>query len=585
MEEPTQVFQNDTACGDGTKTRLKSTLTGWIHHLAILAAYFIMATCVTWPLLLHMSSAIPVGTEREATVPLFNLWTLWWTADRIDHGLRDYWDAPMFYPNPGAFSYSEPQPLTGLALWPLWAAGLSPILIYNMAILLILTLNGWCAYRLLYTVSSSIPVSLSGGFLIVALPFTAKELGVLPLLPVFGTLVALEGLARFNQCRKLRYAVAASLGYIAQFLASQQLALLGAPFIGAAGLLTLWRVRDDRRALRHLLIAGLVAVVLIVGLMLPIMRLHRVLDFERPFELVKTLSATPSDFLSRPGTSILTFPPPESPNRDTAGLFPGLLVLLLATYGIVSIPYRPHRRVGVLFLTAMVAGSFLLSLGLNVDIAGWHPFWTIRNIVPGMDRLRSPFRFALFTQIGLSLLAATALVRVTEWRPGPTGRSLALTLGLFAAAENLAIPEPLAHVPSTPHSEWAEWLKNAPDQTIVAHIPFPEGPHVSHYEIETWRQFAQIEHRKRIVNGYSGFFPPGYLGFQLDMSRNFPNRELLCLMATRLRVNTVVIDQSWLATHGDKLRSFSNHLNPRYHDNSVAIFHLTMPQAECATMQ
>jgi hypothetical protein len=40
-----------------------------------------------------------------------------------------------------------------------------------------------------------------------------------------------------------------------------------------------------------------------------------------------------------------------------------------------------------------------------------------------------------------------------------------------------------------------------------------------------------------------------------------------------------------LATHGDKLHVFSNHLNLRYRDNSVAIFHLTMPHAECAKMQ
>ncbi|TKB82567.1 MAG: hypothetical protein E8D45_00335, partial [Nitrospira sp.] len=489
------------------------------------------AIVVTWPLAWHVASAIPLGTEPEATVPLFNLWTLWWTADRIGHGFGSYWDAPIFYPNQGAFSYSEPQPLTGLLVSPLWLLAVPPALIYNLALLLILTLNGWFAYRFLRALSLPAFTAVLGSLLVLSMPFVAKGLGVLPIVPLFGLLWTFDGLVRFSHTRDVRHAWWASVGYLVQCLTSQQLALLSLPFVSMAGLWTLWTVRHERRAMIHVILATLGAVTLLAALMVPILSLHRNLNFERPFALVQALSAEPSDFLTRPGTAALSVPPRESPDRDSGGLFPGLLVLILAVCGLASALRQGVQRSWSVLLGAMAMGSFLLALGLHLEIGGWHPFWTLRNVVPGFGQLRSPFRFAILTQLALCLLAAIALSRIAESRPGRTGKLMALTVGILAFVENLAVPVPLVKIPATPHTEWTAWLRTRPEPTVVAHIPFPAGQHVSHYEIEAWRLFAQIDHQKPLVNGYSGFFPPGYLRYQLDMARDFPNGDLLCIMA------------------------------------------------------
>src|SRR5437879_1446659 len=83
-------------------------------YITVISTCVLAALITTWPLARNLTSAIPLGTEHEATVPIFNLWSLWWTADRAVHGFTGYWDAPIFYPNRGVFTYSEPQPLTGL---------------------------------------------------------------------------------------------------------------------------------------------------------------------------------------------------------------------------------------------------------------------------------------------------------------------------------------------------------------------------------------------------------------------------------------------------------------------------------------
>jgi hypothetical protein len=180
-------------------------------------------------------------------------------------------------------------------------------------------------------------------------------------------------------------------------------------------------------------------------------------------------------------------------------------------------------------------------------------------------------------------MAAMTLVRLAQWRPGFIGHLFALTLGILAAVENLSIPVPLVEIPTTPRTQWTSWLKTQPSPAIVAHIPFSSGLHVSHYEIEAWRQFAQIDHGKPLVNGYSGFFPPGYSQFQLDATRSFPSQALLCIMAQNLRVTTLIIDRDWLATHTEQVGLFSNALSPLYEDASVAIFRLVSSQLACAT--
>src|SRR5262249_17111141 len=114
---------------------------------AVVAGSSLLAALIaTWPLILSLTSAVPLGTEHESTVPVLNIWSLWRDGDRAAHGFAHLWDAPFFFPADGVFTYSEPQILIALPVAPLWALGAPPALIYNLAMLLMLTLNGVFAY-------------------------------------------------------------------------------------------------------------------------------------------------------------------------------------------------------------------------------------------------------------------------------------------------------------------------------------------------------------------------------------------------------------------------------------------------------
>ena len=553
------------------------------RRLVPLALCLLAAVAATWPLLPSIASALPLGTEHEATVPLFNLWSLWWDADRVPHGFSGLWNAPIFHPLEGTFTFSEPMLLQGVTLSPLWWLGVPPAAVYNLAILFTLVCNGLATRNLARALGAPREAALLAALAGVTLPYTAKVLGVLPVLPLFGAIWALAALVRFGKEGGWRPAALAVLSFAAQFLAGEQMALLSLPFLLLAGLTALAEQRFRARPVAALGALAILGALVLSPIASTVSAFHEKYGFTRSEEVVAALSAQGRDFTTRPGSSRLAFPSREdSYAGDTGGLFPGFLLLGLGAAGAWLAWRQGERRLWIVFLLACVAGGGLLALGLNLRIGDWRPFDSLRDAVPGLRTLRSPFRAVAVSQVALAALAALALARLASWH-GRTGRILALALGVLAAAENLASPGVLVATPANPRTAWTSWLREQPGKLIVAHVPLPRGLHVSDYEMETWRMFAQIDHHRPLLNGYSGYFPSGYGTFQVDMDQNFPSDRLLCMMAFGLGVNTLILDRSYLEERralfeSDSLRGF---FGPGYSDPGVVIVRLSPPPEAC----
>ena len=359
------------------------------------------AVVATWPLLPSLARAVPLGTEHEATVPLFNLWSLWWDADRAPHGFHGLWRAPIFHPLEGTFTFSEPLLLQGAALAPLWWLGAPPAAIYNLAILLTLVCNGLATRSLARALGAPPGVALLAAFAGVTLPYTAKVLGVLPVLPLFGTLWALAALARFGEKGGWRPAALAVLGFAAQFLAGQQMALLSLPVVLLAGVVALAEQRFRLRSIATLAAPALLAALVLAPIARTAASFHEKYGFQRSEEVVAALSARVQDFTTRPASSRFAFPPREDAYAgDTGGLFPGFLLLGLGLAGAGLAWHRRERRLWIGGLLLCAAAGGLLALGLNLQLGDWRPFATLREVVPGLRTLRSPFRAVALSQDG-----------------------------------------------------------------------------------------------------------------------------------------------------------------------------------------
>jgi hypothetical protein len=154
----------------------------------VAVACLVAAIACTWPLALHFSGAIPLGTETAATIPVFDVWTLWWSADRLVHGYARLWDAPIFHPTEGAFAFSEPMLLPGAMASPLFALHAPPALAHNFILVAALCTNGMLSCRCARALGVERLPALLAGVLMVALPFLAKMQGELPVLLIGGTL-------------------------------------------------------------------------------------------------------------------------------------------------------------------------------------------------------------------------------------------------------------------------------------------------------------------------------------------------------------------------------------------------------------
>lgn len=554
--------------------------TSWLWGAIVVGGCILAAFLSTWPLALNLTEAVPLATEHALTVQLFSIWTLWWTADRVGHGFANYWDAPSFFPNPGVFTYSEPEPLTGLAVAPLWWLNAPPALIHNVALLLILVLNGAFAYRLARALNISRPAALAGGVLMVSIPFAANMYGVINLIPVFGMLWTLEGLVLFGRSGEWKHAIWAASGFVAAYLTCQQYALMFALFAGAAGVVALAQQNFRLPPAVKLGASGLVAGVIILAIAWPGFSLHRELGFTRPDYVVEGLSANFEDFFTRPETAWLDIPRRHGPTEDTGGLFPGAVLLALAVAGIVLGIRDSRLRTWSIFLSGSALAATILAMGLNVSLLGWRPYDTIRFLVPGFGELRSVYRFTLILQMFLVILAVVALARLAT-RLGRPGLAVIGVVVALAIVENLTVPLPLSAIPPTPRTAWTQWLRAQPEGVVVAHIPFASGTTVKEHELDAWYMFAQMDHGKPIVNGYSGWFPPGYTPFQLEVANLFPQHGLLCTLNKGLLVNTLVIDASWYAQHATEMAANSEFLAEAYTDDQVRIYHLAIPDARC----
>ena len=167
-----------------------------------------------------------------------------------------------------------------------------------------------------------------------------------------------------------------------------------------------------------------------------------------------------------------------------------------------------HERSVPMFYVAAAVVLLLLSLGPAPTFFGWQvlyepPYaWLMR--LPGFDVLRVPARFGMLVMLCEAILVALAFAR---WAPSGARRRfvLAAVVGVGVLADGW-IRLPL--VPAPP-------ALDAPIQGILlgsgarAVVELPPGEPI----VDFPALYRATQHRKRLLNGFSGFVPPHYLPF------------------------------------------------------------------------
>lgn len=565
------------------------------------AVYLTVALVITWPLAAHLTSALPIGSERVPTVPLFNVWTIWWNAESAAHGFADYWKAPIFAPATDAFAFSETQPATLLVAPFVWLFR-TPITAYNVYLLASLVANGWAGSRVIAGATGRRSVGIAGGLMIELLPLVHWQIGILQLVPLWGICWTIHALRRFSEEPGYRRGLLLAAAFVTTHLLCHHYSLFLALLLVPAGLWlpgkNLWKAGTWLKLAPGCLLLAMTLGPLIV-IQQSILESH---DWKRPRALVESLSAEPADYATAPGPQFLSLQRFADRQRFAHWkLGVGSLALMLALAGLAYGFANTRLRRWTGFSLTLLVLSVGLSFGPKLNWGAWQPYDWLVAAVPGFAQLRNVFRFAVPAQLGLVFLAANGLAAIGcavnrlsraksrrlptggESEGGPSsgpqaafGRMAAvvvLLLGGFAAFEAVPRSQPLYDVPPIEKQQgWIDWLRtNTPPDAVVACLPFPTRIDVWQNKSTALWMYWGTFHRRRLANGYSGFFPESYYRLH-EHVQTFPDAEALAALK-RAGVRYCVVDLSDRAAVDNKANP---HLTFKFRDKraGVAIYEM-----------
>lgn len=506
---------------------------------ALLLSLLVSTLVLTWPLAQHLGHALPLGAERSGTVPYFNLWTFAWNADRLAHGLEDYWNAPIFHPTPGTFALSDPQPLTGAAFALLRLLVGSDVTTYNLLFLIAVFANGVASAWFARSLGCNTIACLLAGVLAQSLPALAAEAGVFQLVGIAPSIVTVGLFVRLARRPSGGTGLALGCALAVTFLTSEYYGVYTGLLLLPGVLLLLQRRPGPRHAAA---IGAALAPLLLLVLPVVIGQSANSIETHRATGSLARTSARTFDYTGLPPVTLGSHVVPWlTQRRDLrVGLYPGTALLALAGAGVIlSWRFRRRRRL-VLYFGAATLAAFLLSLGPTLGNGFPGPYRILYELVPGFDKMRNTYRFGIFVQIFL-LLLATLGIREIFRRRAP---ALAIALTLIGLAEVLPLPRPLVRAPSAAtQASWTAQLARLPHGVAVA-LPFPDSKRSSDYVRTVADMLDGLDHRKPLLNGYSGFLPEVHRD-DYPTFASFPEGEWLAWCKQR-GVRYVILDDRWL---------------------------------------
>jgi hypothetical protein len=212
----------------------------------------------------------------------------------------------------------------------------------------------------------------------------------------------------------------------------------------------------------------------------------------------------------------------------------GLLLRILGLWAAVLVispraraAARAFMREHGYFAVGLVAAVWL-SLGPEPHVLGrplelFSPYGWLFDHVPGYNGVRAPARFGVIAAFMLTVLAGWGAAVVGRWAHG---RTILVVLSLFFFGESLSLPftvnggsgstnfrqpEQRLHPPASAPAVY-QHLREVPADAVVVELPLGEPG------FDLRAVYYSSVHWRRLVNGYSGYFPRHYALLTVSLS-------------------------------------------------------------------
>jgi len=432
--------------------------------VCVFLVFIVLSIVHTWPLATNPSR---LSRNDNADTQL-NEWIVSWIAHQMPRDPLHLFDANIFYPERSTLAFSEPLIPPGVFGIPLRWLGASPVLTYNLLLLLGFTLTAAGGYALIKQFTGDPLAGIMGGSLFA---FNSHTLTSLPHLQAqYALWLPLAILAFDNLIQKRRTSDAFLLALFLTLsaLTSIYLAIIAAV---AMGIVFFSRAPDwwGYRPVSFILKIGVVAVLacgivlLVLSPYLGVFDSHKVI---RPIEMVSSLSASPSAYLASAGRIHYSLWSQNFYQFNSASLFPGITAVILCFVAFFGRPNLQTRRRLRMFLI-IGAGGFLLSLGPATPVYTW-----LYRIFPPLQGLRAAFRFGYLVLLAVAALAGYGLSQLRQRWKGKRWATVVVA-GLIMVANLEVLRAPMGYTSYKGIPEIYKTLAKKPESTVVVELPFP----------------------------------------------------------------------------------------------------------------
>jgi hypothetical protein len=381
------------------------------------AAYTALAALVTFPLVMHLTSALP----HDLGDPLLSTAILWWNAHTMPLTDR-WWNGFAFFPAPGMLAFSDHRLGESFIASPVQWLGGSDITAYNVTLLLTFPLCAVGAHALGFTLTRRHDAALVCGLGYGFNPYRIAHLEHLELLAAFGMPLALAALHRLIETRRRRWLVAFGLALTIQGLATSYFLLY---FCVLLALWVLWFVDwRDWRLIAAIAAVALCCAALLSPIIIGYVRIHRNYAITRELGEVLAFSADLASLVAA-SPMLAVWGWTSRLATSERQLFPGLTVTVVAVAGaLLALRRHPAGRERSKTLSTVfgLLGCAALAMAMSARVFGEWSFGPLRV----SNDVFKPQSVALVFFV-LSIAAMPA-VRAAY------GRRSALAFYLFASA-------------------------------------------------------------------------------------------------------------------------------------------------------
>ena len=444
--------------------------------------------------------------------PFFSMWRIGWVAKHF-MSPSALWNANIFYPAPNTFAYSDATLLPGLLAAPLLWMGIPLAAVHGLLYVGSFFAAGLTMFLLVRAVTGRLDAGLFAGILFAFYPYRFSTFSHLEMQGLFLMPLAVYFLLRTLDAGRMRDGVALGLTLTAEALWSLY---LGAYL--AVGLAVILAVRwlaghfTWRSRLKALGAGALLTLAILVPYSRPYWTARDIVG-DRPRDEARTFSAIPSDYLHINEVNDLYGRVLHKSMTSERQLFPGGSAAVFAIVGLVP-PFTPMTAMSA--VGAVVA--FDASLGLNGAVFTW-----LYELSSSFRAFRVPARFGTLAGVFITLLAGLGMARAMRRVPGRAAGVVATGLIAFAVFE-LKPSYELMPTPTTMPAVY-DALPDSGD-AIIVDIPLPT--HDGEYWIDPTYLYYSTFHGRRMLNGFSGFFPVWYPRLVVA-SREFPSDDSIAV--------------------------------------------------------